>query len=293
MLKPSPMSIPIKNVPNPAIYGTGIKLICFDLDGTLVNSKGEVGELTLSEIKRIKERHGITIAFATGRPLFASDKLVDLVGARGASMFYSGAFIVDVETRIPAFECHLSKEELKEILSFARKHKLTLELYTGEEYFVEEVTELTKIHADDYLHVQPQIVDLGKLIEREKFLKAVIMRNRDAKSDQLLSELFSKLKDSTVSYATGAKHPEIYFHNITNAYASRKQAFQALLEQHKVRPDQVMSFGDSPSDEEFLRLSGVGIAMGNSSQSVQNSANLIALSVENDGVGEALRQIFD
>lgn len=287
------MSTLIKNIPNPAIYSAGIKLICFDLDGTLVNAKGNVGELTLSEIKRVKEKYGITIAFATGRPLFASDALIDQVGARGASMFYAGAFIVDVETRIPAFECHLSQKELKEILNFARTNKLTLELYTGEEYFVDEMTELTRIHADDYLHVKPQIMDLGKLIEREKFLKAVIMRGCDAATDHLLPTLFTKLKDSVVSYATGAKHPDIYFHNITNAYASRKQAFQALLEQHRVRPEQVMAFGDSPSDQEFLRLSGVGIAMGNASQLVKESANLIAKHVEEDGVGDALKQIFD
>jgi Cof subfamily protein (haloacid dehalogenase superfamily) len=283
----------VNKIPNPALYGRDIKLLCFDLDGTLVNSKGEISTTTINEIQRVRKEHGVTVVMATGRPLFSADYFVDLIGARGASMFYAGALITDVETRIPAFECHLPRPEAEAIVSFCRENKLSLELYSGEEYFVDEVTDNIAIHRDHYLKHEPQVLDLKKLASRERFLKAVIAHSPQPQTFSSIEALAKTSTNWAVTSATGAMHNDIIFTNFTNAYASRTQAFQALLEQHRVKPHQVMSFGDAPADETFIKLAGVGIAMGNSPESLKNVANLITTTADEDGVAFALRHIFD
>ncbi len=287
------MSINISELPNPSLYGRGIKLLCFDLDGTLINSRGEIGIETLKEIRRVSKRHNLTVAMATGRPLFSADAFVDDIGARGASMFYAGALITDVETRIPAFECHLPRTETEQLVQFCRDNKLSLELYAGEEYFVDEITDYIAVHRDEYLKFEPQVMDLKKLASRERFLKATIGLSSADITTQKLKDLAQTSPNWALTSAVGAKHENITFHNFTNAYASRKQAFQALLEQHRLRPDQAMCFGDAPADETFLRMAGVGVAMGNAPTEVKNSANLVTAHVDRDGVAEALSLIFD
>jgi Cof subfamily protein (haloacid dehalogenase superfamily) len=287
------MSIYISKLPNPTLYSRGIKLLCFDLDGTLINSRGEISQDTLKEVRRAAKRHNLTVAMATGRPLFSADVFVDDLGAKGASMFYAGALITDVETRIPAFECHLPRAETESLVQFCRENKLSLELYAGEEYFVDEITDYIAIHRDEYLKFEPQVMDLKKLASRERFLKATIGLSSADISTQKLKDLAQTSNHWAMTSAMGAKHEHITFHNFTNAYASRKQAFQALLEQHRLRPDQVMCFGDAPADETFLKMAGVGIAMGNASEEVKSSANLVTSHVDRDGVAEALCLIFD
>jgi Cof subfamily protein (haloacid dehalogenase superfamily) len=287
------MSKLVDKLPNPSLYGRDIKLLCFDLDGTLINSKGEISTTTINEIHRVKREHGVTVVMATGRPLFSADYIVDEIGAKGASMFYAGALITDVETRIPAFECHLPRPEALAIVDFCREHKLPLELYSGEEYFVDEITDNIAIHRDHYLKHEPQIIDLKKLASRERLLKAVIAH---APQPNVITSINDMGKTSTnwaITSATGAKHSDIVFTNFTNAYASRTQAFQALIEQHRVKPHQVMSFGDAPADETFLKLAGVGIAMGNAPESLKDVANLTTITADEDGVAFALRHIFD
>ncbi len=293
MITLDPMTIQLNNIPNPALYSRGIKLICFDLDGTLINSQGIISQETLTEIQRVKNKYNVTVAMATGRPLFSADAFVDDLGAKGASMFYAGALITDVETRIPAFECHLPKPEALKLVEFCRNNKLSLELYAGEEYFVDEITECVAIHRDEYLKFEPQVIDLKKLASKERFLKATIGQPKSEELKAKVDELSKESKNWSLTSAVGAKHPDIIFHNFTNAYASRKQAFQALLEQHRVRPDQVMAFGDAPADETFLKMAGVGVAMGNAPDSVKLSSNLVAPHVDDDGVAKALRAIFD
>ena len=207
-------------------------------------------------------------------------------------MFFSGALVVDVATRIAALEDHLLQERVKEIITFCRENSLTVEIYTGEEFFVDKVSSLTRVHIDDYLHVEPQVMDLLHLAQREKFLKVVIMTEQGTPGDELTKDFCLDLDDVTVSSAHGAKHPEIVFYNITSAYASRAQALDTLADQHRVHPKAMMSFGDAPADETFLKLCGVGVAMGNAAQSVQAAANLLTSSVEEDGVAEALNLIF-
>lgn len=287
------MSKSVENIPNPALFGHNIKLLCFDLDGTLINSKGEIGSATINEIHRVKQKHGLTVVMATGRPLFSADMFVDEIGAKGASMFYAGALITDVETRIPAFECHLPKPEAQAIVNFCRENKLPLELYSGEEYFVDEITEHIAIHRDHYLKHEPQVLDLKKLAARERFLKAVIPHTPQTGTVSGITEFSRTSTNWAMTSASGAKHSDIIFTNFTNAYASRTQAFQALLEQHRVKPHQVMSFGDAPADETFIKLAGVGIAMGNAPESLKTIANLTTLSADEDGVGFALKHIFD
>ncbi len=281
----------ISELTDPKSVGRDIKLLSFDLDGTLINSSGEISEASIREIARVK-KSGVAIAIATGRPLFTSEDIIDQIGVEGASMFFSGSFVTDVFTRIPVLECHMIRATVEEIVKFAREHKITLELYTGEEFFVDEESELTKLHIKDYLKIPPRVLNLLKLSRQEKFLKSVFMVERGSKEETLVNEFCAKLTQCTVSTAFGAKHPDIVFYNITSLYASRERAFQALLEFYELDPKQVMSFGDAPSDMPFLSLSGVGIAMGNADQQTASAARFVTHSVDNDGVAYALNALF-
>ncbi|MDZ4785993.1 MAG: HAD hydrolase family protein, partial [bacterium] len=124
------MNKSIFNIPNPKALASKIKLISFDLDGTLLGTSGKISSDSLKEIARIKKM-GVAMAIATGRPLFSCEEIIDQVGVEGASMFFAGSLVIDVFTRIPVFENHLSKEVVKNLVKFSRSNKLSLELYTG------------------------------------------------------------------------------------------------------------------------------------------------------------------
>ena len=57
-----------------------IKMIAFDLDGTLLNEKQRISQKSLDEIRRAKEK-GIKISVATGRSFSASKFYANQINA--------------------------------------------------------------------------------------------------------------------------------------------------------------------------------------------------------------------
>ena len=77
-----------------------IKLIAFDIDGTLNNSNHEISIKT-KEVIMEAQRKGIIVVLASGRPesgLVDSARALDLKNNRGVLISYNGSKAIDLES---------------------------------------------------------------------------------------------------------------------------------------------------------------------------------------------------
>ena len=51
-----------------------------------------------------------------------------------------------------------------------------------------------------------------------------------------------------------------------------------------------MSFGDGGNDADMIKMAGIGVAMGNSSDSLKSVADYVTVSNEEDGVAHVLEE---
>lgn len=79
---------------------------------------------------------------------------------------------------------------------------------------------------------------------------------------------------------------------ITNRRANKGHAIHTLMEQFHLKAQEVISFGDDTNDIEMLRVSGIGVAMGNALQEVKDIADYVTLSNEEDGVAYYLEKFI-
>lgn len=264
------------------------KLAFFDIDGTLQNSAGAVGESTSRELKRLSER-GFHLSIASGRPYFAAKELIKKLGINAPSIFYSGALVINPDDARVLSKVSLSSNDLKKIIDIAKSYKLYAELYTETEYFSNEVNSFTKIH-EFYLNKKAIITPFSDLIAREQIIKVEFVA-KTGSDEQKISEATEKLKEFNISRATGASHPEINFVNITSKEILNLDPFKLVIKQLNLRPEESLAFGDSPSDIEAIKAAGIGIAMGNAHPELKAVADFITLSVDEDGVGQFLKAI--
>ena len=262
-----------------------IRAVFFDLDGTLVNAAGVVSAAARESLAALQQA-GISVGFATGRPLFACQDLIAELGIASPSLFFSGSLLIEpLQGRILA-QTPIDREALIAVIDGAREANLYLELYTKENLFVHGHDGLADMHFV-YLKRYPVCCDLKALSSAETIIKAVLISG-DPEAERRMRELCLKLTGIHAAYSTGASHPQVVFGNLTSPLCSRDRAFEVLIADLKVSAAEVAAFGDAEADLPFLKLAGCGVAMGNAPESVRRGARHVTKSVEEDGVPYAL-----
>ena len=84
------------------------KLMAIDLDGTLLNSFGEVSEETKKALKLAKEQ-GTEIVLASGRPISSTESLAVELGVDNYLISGNGAAVYDIKEQKIIYDRFLNK----------------------------------------------------------------------------------------------------------------------------------------------------------------------------------------
>jgi 5-amino-6-(5-phospho-D-ribitylamino)uracil phosphatase len=266
-----------------------IRLAFFDIDGTLLDSQGQIKQELYTAIGLLKRR-GIRTAIASGRPYFAAKYLIDELGINNAGMFYTGAHLFDPLNQQTLYETPLARDSALAVVNAASELGLYVEVYTADAFFVADVVPITEVHAK-HLRVQLIRADLSNLIQTQSISKLLLGVNRVEQGD-LLPLLEQRFPQEIFARAYLSAYPDWQFASVISGQATKQSAFQTLLTHHQLEAHQVLAFGDAESDMDFLRMAGIGVAMGNANKNVQASANWVTKTADEAGVAFAIHQLF-
>ncbi len=269
------------------INNSDIRLAFFDIDGTLIGSDGRYSESTKREINRI-QACGIKTAIASGRPKFAAEFLIEELSINGAGLFSAGALLIDPSTNEVIMKKPLEIDGLKELVKFSRHHQMHCEIYEEDCYWVEHDSDIQLAHSR-VLRSMPQTTQFDDLLSNEINPMKLLVGINEVERPGLLETMIGTYPQYNFALARMASHREWIFASIINKEIDRKKAFKQLCDYHKVSPEQVIAFGDAPSDLAFLEMAGVGVAMGNATPEVKSAANFVTLPDGEDGVAHALK----
>jgi len=268
-----------------------IKLVFFDVDGTLLGRDGRYSKSLQKQLRRIQAM-GIKTAIASGRPPFACQFLFDELGLDACGLFYTGGMIFDPSNQSCIHESRLNKADLTPLLALIRQKQVYCELYAGQQHFVEEACDVSVAHGE-HLRVQPERVQFETLMnDKQCSVQKLLIGVDETQAAGCLQELESHFPQFQFAYARFPAKPNWLFASVIAAEADKTEAFARLIEHHQVTAEQVMAFGDAGSDIAFLRLAGLGVAMGNAEAHVQAAADWVSLSVDEDGVAHALKLLI-
>ncbi|RIL04661.1 MAG: hypothetical protein DCC75_12395 [Proteobacteria bacterium] len=265
-----------------------VRLVCLDIDGTLVNSNNTISTSTRKAVRSLVEG-GISVCLATGRPLFAAKQIGLDLGITGPGMFFSGALIASLAEAAPHYMAPLSRDDLRWSLETFSDPEIGLELYTSQDWYIEETSRFSNVHRE-YMKRDPLEAQLEEITASREILKVVIMCDK-GEVESRVERLLSGNNRISVGKGYGAAHPDLCFINFTNPEASRANAFRILCEQYGVGAGEVLAVGDGEADIPFLTLAGVGVAMGNAAESVKRAAKYVTKSVDQDGLAFALEKL--
>lgn len=266
-----------------------IRLAFFDIDGTLLDSRGHIQREIYDAIALLKSL-GVKTAIASGRPSFAARFLIEELGICDTGMFYTGAHIFNPAANTSLQEIPLPTEDALAVYQISRQLGLYVEAYTAGRFIVESPSNITAVHAA-HLRVQPECMSVEKLIHSQVLMKLLVGVNRAEQGD-LISQLELLFPHLIFARAYLLAYPDWQFASVISGDASKARAFRYLLDHHQVDAHQVMAFGDAESDMDFLRMAGIGIAMGNANERVQAVADWTTNTADEAGVAHAINLLF-
>lgn len=272
-----------------------IKLICIDMDGTLLNSNHEISERNKEALRQAKKL-GVNIAITTGRLFGSARYYSNLIGIENTPVIASnGAYIKTNYEDIPILENSIPKEIAIEIYKIIKKHNLKINFNSWDTLMRED--EVPDDHA--YTIMNKQLPDDKKvkfIINSDfisaiesfdgKILKGIVIERENldnlwAAKDEL-KEIFG---DKLHVVSSGTDNIEIMI-----GTTSKGNAVAHLADILNVNAEEVMCIGDSENDISMLKFAGIGVAMGNGLQMVKDIADYITDTNDNDGVSKAVEK---
>lgn len=268
-----------------------IKLICTDMDGTLLSDEHNISEANKEALKKALDK-GIHIAITTGR-IFTSARVYSrMTGLNAPIIASNGAYIREGDSSEVIYENPLDLEETLEMYDILRKYDFLYNFNTSDSVITTE-GDFNNAYKEMNEHLEEEdrvkfIVDddlTEVLKENEGKILKVIVIDKEGK----LKEQIQKAKEEFK--ALGKYEVVSSWSNnfeIMKKGTSKGNAVKQLAKMLGVKREEVMCIGDSENDLSMIEYAGVSVAMGNGLDIIKEKATFITDTNVNDGVAKAI-----
>ena len=269
---------------------TEIKLICLDMDGTLLDDDhATVPPRNIAALRQAAER-GAAVAIASGRAWSLLQSVNAQLGVTRYAVLSNGAAVLDVKAGKWIYRRAMDQKARRIIISQLLEWGIPFEVYCeGENYIQADRAEqvLASALSPEFAQVLRTMSyfpeDLNAALDGKGVEKIHIFHVPDELRRQMLDvvEACGPLAVTT-SFAQNME--------LTAPGVNKGSAVQALCRELGLEPTQVMAFGDAGNDLELLRWAGWSFAMGNASDEAKAAARYVTGTNREGGVGMAIER---
>lgn len=266
------------------------KLVCIDLDGTLLTDKKTITKENIETIRKASSI-GINICIATGRIYKFVDHIKETLGNKIKVIASNGGIILKDDESL-SFKA-LSYEEILRLKNLTKDYNVDIYLNTENEIISEksipntysykvinnELEDKYKVNIVENYHFENLKDD-----KKYKIVKAICINKEDLNEVKKVRQLLEETNEFEISSA------EHHYCEINSKGVSKGKAVEELAKNLKIDIKEVMCIGDGGNDIEMLKRAGISIAMKNGMEDVKSLANYITEDNNNSGVAKAIEK---
>jgi len=263
-------------------------LVALDVDGTVLREDGSLGDDTLREVRRVTAL-GHEVMIATGRSVSMTLPVVDRLGLTSAYVVCANGAIVlgrDAGAPLGYSTAFVETFDPAEVLTTIRGH------LEGASFAVEDadgVFRFTGTFPDGALAASRQKVPFEELLHLQA-TRVVVISPGHAIEDFLA--VVERMGLHKVSYNVGWTA----WLDIAPDGVNKATGLERVRAELAISPDRVLVIGDGRNDIDMLNWAvsggGVGVAMGQAPDEVQDAASERTATDIDDGVAVALARHF-
>lgn len=282
------------------------KLIAIDLDGTLLNSYGEISSKNKEAISYALSKN-VEVILASGRDTKTMEKISNELGIEKFLIAGNGATVYDMKQEKNIYENFLEIDKALKIINICKSNSIFFSVYTTEGIITESINYNIKVFnnensykpnkkrtnieivGDIYQHVEEKRPNILKIIvcdENKIIFNNIIEKLKSVRDVEVLN--VEHMSRKIIRIGTEEHKIEYYYTEVTNKDANKWPAIKFLTQRLNIEDEEIICIGDNMNDLEMVKNAGLGIVMKNSALEKLNIADFITEDNNSDGVGEAI-----
>jgi hypothetical protein len=276
-----------------------IGLVALDLDGTLLNSRGELSARNTRAIALARER-GVRVALVTGRRFRDARPLALHLGLDVPVIAHNGALTKHARTLETVAALLLPVEAAQEVVRVGRAHgadPLVSDDHEGAGLLVYDHINENNHALANYIAWSRRIVgDEAEAAVRQVASLAAYLDHAPVHiafsgdcigMERLSKTMADELGASVKLLLTLYPKKDFALLDVLHAEASKGAGLSAVAAEYGLTRDEVMAVGDNLNDLEMLYYAGTGVVMGNAEPILRDNKTF-NLTTTNDRDGVAL-----
>lgn len=276
-----------------------MKLVAFDMDGTLLNHSGDVSEETSRVLDLLTEK-GIVLALCTGRAYESAQNIIKKIRLEEKGGYFcgmNGQTIVSYRTHQHINKAGLTASQIKKlvmytenknVLSIVQKGNNMTAVYNRKKKWIVRLYQI--VNHMFWIYRQNDNYEIRTVLREE------LMPEGDEKVcftglPWTLRKIAEKIEaDYKEEYRCTFVSPfwmECQLSDITKG-----EALRIIAKLEGIDVSETMAFGDGENDISMLQAAGLGVAVKNAMKKTRQIADDLCKENTKDGVAEYLKDYF-
>lgn len=285
------------------------KLVAIDLDGTLLNSYGEVSNKNKEAIQKAIKKN-VEVVLTSGRPIMSVKNLANEIGCNNYMICGNGAITYDIQNDKIVYNKFLEKAKVLQIIRICEENSIFYNVYTKDNILTKNLNYNILFYNQENaskpedkktrITIMQNIEEYIQNREEEDYLKITICDNNKVIFGSIIKKLriikdvdvldVAHMSRKIIKDGTENVSMEYFYTEITNTNVDKWQAIENLIEKLQIKREEVIAIGDNINDAEMVKNAGLGIMMGNSAPYIKEMADIVVSDNDNDGVAEAIEK---
>ncbi len=283
------------------------KLVAIDLDGTMLNSYGEISQKNKETIKENIEK-GIQIVIASGRNFDSAKNYAQEIEGCRYVIAGNGALIYDMQNEEIIYDKYIPKLKALKIIKLCEENSITYSVYTNKEIIAnslkhnvlyyyksnlkKEESKKTniKIVENIYEYIKEQDEEVMKIFisdDNKSVFNAIIRKLKEIENIEVLD--VSHMSRKIIQNGSEEIVIEYFYTEVAEKDVDKWNALEFLIKKLNIDKNEVMAIGDNVNDKKMIMEAGLGATLKNSEPVVIEVANYVTENTnDEDGVAEVL-----
>jgi hydroxymethylpyrimidine pyrophosphatase-like HAD family hydrolase len=282
-----------------------IRLLALDLDGTLLNSRGQLSERNRLALQEAREL-GVRVAIVTGRRFRDARPLALEIGLDVPVISHNGALTKHARTLETVNATLLPLEPAREVLRVGReeaqdamvsddpvgKGVLVYDRISDGNYALGRyIAWSRRIHGDEAEDSIRRVDSLEDYLDHEPV--HISFSGSCATMSAMRERLIEAIGDRIKVFSTEYRKQDFTLLDVLNPEASKGVGVAAAAREYGFAREELMAIGDNHNDLEMLQYAGTGILMGNADPSLAAHGDFhVTASNDEDGVALAIEEFI-